>query len=854
VPAALNQSNRTRRSFLLITASIGLWASSGCPIDETEENNTAASATFIRNGEYGVSAIEPVSDIDFWKAPARQGDLVFAVVDTLGSSASKDSFLRVYSNSTFTLIEEDDDDGLPAGPMSGSAIAGAVVPFNGYVYFRVTQKDGNAPITPYYLHQLVVSPQQSMMEAEPNDATPQANRITSPIVRGEASQGLHDRFSFHADAGQKIAVIFDRDPDGDNFATVSGCLVMRPNDQPLAAGDAAPPSDTDTVLAIATESGTHVVLVAGGSGDTDYRFVVLVDGVPWFDTDGDGVPNYEDNCPTVVNPTQLDSDGDGRGDSCDACPNNLLKTVAGPCGCNQPDVDLDGDGNVDCNQADPARNMLRTQGLLLVPDALRDRVMAFNPHVGILVDPDFVPSDAQHLNNPTSAILGPDDATILVSDATTDVVHAYDLDGNYLRVFAPATGADPAILQNPAGMTLLPYGHLLVTVGAGQNAHAVARFDAAGNFVGNFIANGSGGLAGPKDVLLRGSELLVSGAGSDRIHRYSADSGAYLGDLAFMKDNVDQLATSVGGNLLVADTVGPQRGILEVAPNGSIAAQLAPPGLFDFSGVFELPSSRLLVATGDGVFEVTRTGSIYETRLRNVNARHINFALQDADNDGVGDGLDNCVQTANSDQADQDADGIGDACDNCPSTANSDQSDSDADGVGNACDSCVNAPNPTQADSDADGFADACDNCHAVSNGDQADDDADGVGNACDNCSQSANADQSDADGDGRGDACDNCPATANADQSNADGDAFGDACDNCPTVANDDQADADGDATGNPCESTGSGTQTIPGDEGSAMDSGCGACGVGMSPMVGLCMAGMIAARRSRRIRGRRA
>jgi hypothetical protein len=38
------------------------------------------------------------------------------------------------------------------------------------------------------------------------------------------------------------------------------------------------------------------------------------------DQDGDGVPDSEDNCPTVANPDQRDHDHDGRGDACDVCP------------------------------------------------------------------------------------------------------------------------------------------------------------------------------------------------------------------------------------------------------------------------------------------------------------------------------------------------------------------------------------------------------------------------------------------------------------------------------------------------------------------------------------------------------
>lgn len=52
----------------------------------------------------------------------------------------------------------------------------------------------------------------------------------------------------------------------------------------------------------------------GGYGWRDYITTVTAE----TDADGDGIPDSQDNCPTVFNPSQRDSDGD----ACDAdCPN-----------------------------------------------------------------------------------------------------------------------------------------------------------------------------------------------------------------------------------------------------------------------------------------------------------------------------------------------------------------------------------------------------------------------------------------------------------------------------------------------------------------------------------------------------
>ena len=68
---------------------------------------------------------------------------------------------------------------------------------------------------------------------------------------------------------------------------------------------------------------------------------------PNADSDGDGVADYEDNCPSEPNSNQMNSDGDSHGDVCDNCPNKSNE--------DQSDTDQDGYGNV-CDNCPNAGN------------------------------------------------------------------------------------------------------------------------------------------------------------------------------------------------------------------------------------------------------------------------------------------------------------------------------------------------------------------------------------------------------------------------------------------------------------------------------------------------------------------
>jgi hypothetical protein len=261
--------------------------------------------------------------------------------------------------------------------------------------------------------------------------------------------------------------------------------------------------------------------------------------------------------------------------------------------------------------------------ILLIPDSTTDRVMAFDPQNGEPLDLDFVPADTTNLETPINAILTPDGLSVLVSDQIEDDVLEYDLDGNFVGIYA---GNNTAQLDNILGINFRENGNLLVSVTGGANQDTVAEFDTNGGYLGNFITVGAGGLDGPFDVYPRaGTDWLVSSINppTEAVLRYNYTTGAFIANLNTVNNFAEQVTTAANGDVLVANFGGTQEGIVRFTSGGTLVGVIDPVTGGGYRGVYELGNGNLLVTTGTGVHEVTSAGVFVESEVTDVSARFI---------------------------------------------------------------------------------------------------------------------------------------------------------------------------------------------------------------------------------------
>jgi hypothetical protein len=263
---------------------------------------------------------------------------------------------------------------------------------------------------------------------------------------------------------------------------------------------------------------------------------------------------------------------------------------------------------------DPERQELLRDGVLLVPNTGVPGVAAFDPETGDLIDPAFI-RYPESLGTTTHIILNAAQDGFLVSSQSENVVHAFDLDGGYQGVFAPKGGENPSIMANIRGMTISPWGTLMVT---SANGSKVVEFDSDGDRVGDFITTGAGGISGPWHILFRETDVLVSDS-SGNIYRYDHDGAplsVWQSDINFPQ----QLYRQENGNVLAAAFTNPA-GVWELDPNGGLLGRFT--GVASNRGVYPLGNGNILASNSGGVHEIDRGPALIGTKLAGPGVRMI---------------------------------------------------------------------------------------------------------------------------------------------------------------------------------------------------------------------------------------
>jgi hypothetical protein len=209
------------------------------------------------------------------------------------------------------------------------------------------------------------------------------------------------------------------------------------------------------------------------------------------------------------------------------------------------------------------------QSFLLIPDWTNDRVCAFSPVDGSLINANFIPTNTTLFALALNTRCRPRQAQSSYPTRPTDAIHEFDGFGNYIRTIANITNNG---IDNLRGMAIRE-GKLYVTVGSGTYQNTIQRFNLDGTGQETFIG---ANLDSPFAIYFRENDMLISNSRNPALIRQFDLNGAFLGQWGGTTIRFPQQITRrrSNGNLLVAG-FSPPAGIYEFDAAGNQVAYYA---------------------------------------------------------------------------------------------------------------------------------------------------------------------------------------------------------------------------------------------------------------------------------------
>ncbi|NUM80098.1 hypothetical protein HUU42_04775 [bacterium] len=171
--------------------------------------------------------------------------------------------------------------------------------------------------------------------------------------------------------------------------------------------------------------------------------------------------------------------------------------------------------------------------------------------------------------------------------------------------FIYLVGKDTAVinmLSAPANLQLKdkPLRDMYVS---SRGTNAVILFDGVtGEYIKDFVPNGSGGLNLTQDVLFGADgNLLVSGRGNTAIKKYDSSTGAYMGNFTsgYTLDEPTKISLSPNGTLLVSQWGQNKTGVAEFdGSTGAFIREIIPSLNLGMDHAWDADSNLLVVSYG----------------------------------------------------------------------------------------------------------------------------------------------------------------------------------------------------------------------------------------------------------------